>query len=213
MTLSTQFLTMLSMIGMGSMFGALLDTYNRFLKRQKRQTWIVFINDILFWILQALIIFYVLFLVNKGEIRFYIFLALLCGFAMYQSLLKSSYLKILETAISTVISVIHFLQKTFQILIYRPVVALLSFIFSVTILTGQGLLSLFRLLIRVIFLLIKVLLKPFELLLLLFWKLLPKGIKKYVEKLYNDLAGIFVRAKNYLYYWFNKLLKMLKFFK
>ncbi|WP_371931952.1 spore cortex biosynthesis protein YabQ [Mesobacillus subterraneus] len=96
MTLSTQFLTMLAMIWMGTLFGASLDTHNRFLKRSKRKSWIVFINDILFWVFQGLSIFYVLFSVNMGELRFYIFLALLCGFAAYQSLFKNMYLKVLE---------------------------------------------------------------------------------------------------------------------
>ncbi len=94
MTLSTQFLTMLSMIGMGSLFGAMLDTYQRFLKRPKRKSLIVFINDLFFWIIQALLIFYTLFQVNNGELRFYIFLALLCGFAAYQSLFKRLIFKI-----------------------------------------------------------------------------------------------------------------------
>ncbi len=93
MTLSTQFLTMLSMIGMGSFFGVMFDTYQRFLDRPNRKSWIVFFNDLLFWVIQALIIFYILFLVNNGELRFYIFIALLCGFAAYQSLLKGIYLK------------------------------------------------------------------------------------------------------------------------
>ena len=99
MTLSTQFMTMLAMIGMGIFFGAALDTYNRFLKRRKRKSWLVFINDVLFWILQSLFIFFVLFRVNQGELRFYIFIALLCGFAGYQSVFKGIYLKWLEMLI------------------------------------------------------------------------------------------------------------------
>jgi spore cortex biosynthesis protein YabQ len=51
MSLTTQFLTMLTMIGMGSYLGAAVDTYSRFLQRQKRAHWVVFINDILFWVI------------------------------------------------------------------------------------------------------------------------------------------------------------------
>ena len=69
-----------------------LDTYQRFLKRGHRNRWIVFINDILFWMIQGLIIFYVLFLVNHGELRFYLLLALICGFSAYQALMKRLYL-------------------------------------------------------------------------------------------------------------------------
>src|SRR5919205_1257688 len=96
MTLSTQFLTMLSMIGMGSLFGAMFDTYQRFLNRPKQK---------------RLIIFYTLFLVNNGELRFYIFIALICGFAAYQSLFKGIYLRLLEFLIQTIISLVKFIIK------------------------------------------------------------------------------------------------------
>ena len=121
MTLSTQFMTMLAMIGMGVFFGAGLDTYNRFLKRSKRKSWLVFINDVLFWILQGLFIFFVLFRVNQGELRFYIFIALLCGFAAYQSLFKGIYLRWLEMLISFVISVFRFFVKIVYLLVYKPI--------------------------------------------------------------------------------------------
>ena len=56
MSLTIQLYTMLSMIGMGAWIGASLDTYQRFLKRQERKRWFVFIHDILFWIVQALFV-------------------------------------------------------------------------------------------------------------------------------------------------------------
>jgi spore cortex biosynthesis protein YabQ len=198
MTLSTQFLTMLAMIGMGSLFGASLDTHNRFLKRSKRKSWIVFINDILFWLFQGLSIFYVLFSVNMGELRFYIFLALLCGFAAYQALFKKLYLKVLERAISITVNVYIFLVKTFRICVIRPLQFLAATVLSMLILTGRGLYALVKWLLAVLLWLLKVFLyKPVKMLLFLFWKLLPKKIKKSVEKLYNKLAGFLIIIKNY----------------
>lgn len=197
MTLSTQFLTMLAMIGMGSLFGASLDTHNRFLKRAKRKSWIVFINDILFWLLQGLLIFYVLFSVNMGELRFYIFLALLCGFAAYQSLFKKIYLKMLEKAISITISIYIFLVKAVRLLVIRPVQFLAATVLSLVILSGRGLYALVKWLLAVLLWVLKILWKPVQMLLLLFWKLLPKKIKKSVEKLYNKLAGFLIIVKNY----------------
>jgi len=111
MSLTTQFYTMLAMIAMGSIFGASLDTYNRFLQRGKRKRWIVFINDVMFWLIQGLAVFYILFLVNYGEVRFYIFVALVCGFAAYQALMKNIYLKLLEILISAVISIYQFIVE------------------------------------------------------------------------------------------------------
>ncbi|MGA9225281.1 MAG: spore cortex biosynthesis protein YabQ [Mesobacillus sp.] len=197
MTLSTQFLTMLAMIGMGSLFGASLDTHNRFLKRSKRKSWIVFINDILFWLFQGLSIFYILFSVNMGELRFYIFLALLCGFAAYQSLFKKTYLKALERVIAITISVYVFFVKAFRLLIIRPLQFLAATVLSLLVLAGRGLYALVKWLLAVLLWVLKLLWKPIQLLFLLFWKLLPKKIKKSVEKLYNKLAGFLILVKNY----------------
>ncbi|MEQ2529016.1 spore cortex biosynthesis protein YabQ [Robertmurraya yapensis] len=196
MTLSTQFLTMIAMIGMGSYFGAALDTYNRFLQRSKRQSWLVFINDILFWFLQGLSIFYVLFLVNKGELRFYIFLALLCGFAAYQSLLKRGYLRLLEIVISMVISIYRFFVKAFHLLIYKPIYSIVLAIISLIIMLGKGLYALVKWICKVLLSVIRVFLKPFGWLMILLWNLLPKKIKKMLEKLYNKFAGFFQKTKN-----------------
>jgi spore cortex biosynthesis protein YabQ len=204
MTLSTQFLTMLSMIGMGALFGVMFDTYQRFLHRPKRKQWLVFFNDVLFWSIQALIIFYVLFQVNKGEIRLYIFIALLCGFAAYQSLFKHIYLRLLEIFISTVIWIINFMKRTFIFIIYKPVRGLIKLAIFIILLLGRGLFTLVKFIFKVLILCIKLILKPIGKILLILWKLLPKGIKKNVEKFYNRAAGNFKRVKNYLTKWIEK---------
>ncbi|MFF2450336.1 spore cortex biosynthesis protein YabQ [Neobacillus sp. NPDC058068] len=204
MTLSTQFLTMLSMIGMGSLFGAMFDTYQRFLNRPKRKTWIVFCNDLLFWIIQALLIFYTLFIVNNGEIRFYIFIALICGFAAYQGLFKGIYLQLLEFVIKTIIAVTKFLKKTFQLLIYKPILGLTQLVITIILVLGRGLYALVKFVLKVLLLLLKVIVVPLQKIVLIFWKLLPKGLKKAVEKLYNKTAGNFKGIKNTIIKWINR---------
>jgi spore cortex biosynthesis protein YabQ len=189
---------MLSMIGMGSLFGMMFDTYQRFLDRPNRKSWIVFFNDLLFWVIQALIIFYILFLVNNGELRFYIFVALLCGFAAYQSLFKGIYLRLLEAIINTVIAIYRLMRRAFLLLIYKPVLGLIQLIISIIILLGRGLFSLVKFILNILWVVLKVIWVPIEKIMLLLWKLLPKTIKKSVEKLYNKTAGIFMEIKNYL---------------
>lgn len=208
MTLSTQFITMLTMVGMGSFFGASFDTYNRFLKRASRKNWFVFINDVLFWVLQGLIIFYVLFIVNEGEMRFYIFIALFCGFAAYQSLLKKPYLKALELIIKAVVSIWRFIVKLVFSLVYKPVLALLAFILSILLYTGKALLSLLKFIGKTLGWILLLLFKPVKFTLLIFWKLLPKGIKKTVEKLYNKMAGFLRKIIEYIIKFINRLKKI-----
>jgi spore cortex biosynthesis protein YabQ len=207
MTLSTQFSTMLSMIGMGALFGVMFDTYQRFLNRPKRNRLIVFVNDILFWAIQGLLIFYVLFLVNNGEIRFYIFIALLCGFAAYQSLLKKGYLRLLELLIQTVIAIFQFLKKTFLLLIYKPVVNLFRLAIFIIILLGRGLFTLVKFVFKVLLFVLKILYLPLKKIILILWKLLPKSLKKNVEKLYNRTAGNFKKIKNIIVKWIEKWTK------
>jgi spore cortex biosynthesis protein YabQ len=201
MTLSTQFMTMLSMIGMGVLFGTSLDTYQRFLNRPKGKRWLVFINDVLFWLSQGLSIFYTLFLVNQGEIRFYVFLALLCGFAAYQSLLKNLYLSLLEMLIRICISIYRLGEKTFLYFIWKPFLWIIGLLISFIIAVYNGLLALIRLIYKVTKWILGVLFKIICSILLIFWKLMPKKVKKFVDKIYNNLAGIFSRIKNYLLRW------------
>ncbi|MDQ0273089.1 spore cortex biosynthesis protein YabQ [Cytobacillus purgationiresistens] len=198
MTLTTQFMTMLSMISMGVLFGAGLDTYQRFLKRPKRKGWIVFINDILFWLLQGLAIFYVLFLVNEGELRFYIFLALLCGFAAYQSLMKNVYVRLLEMIISLVISIYRFLLKLGHILIVAPLQMLFTMIITLLITIGKGLLVLLTSILKLLLLIVKIVFLPVKWVGQILWRLLPNRLKKSVEKLYNKLEGYLQTIKEYV---------------
>ncbi|MDQ0187969.1 spore cortex biosynthesis protein YabQ [Cytobacillus kochii] len=198
MTLSVQFLTMLSMIGMGSLFGASLDTYQRFLKRPVRKSWVVFINDILFWLLQGLAIFYILFLVNEGELRFYIFLALLCGFAAYQALMKNIYLKLLEIVISTIISIYYFIVKVIRLLVIRPVQFFFTTLIGLLVLVGKLLLLLIKWTSNVLMFILKVLLSPVRWIFRLLIRILPAPFKKSVDKFYDKLKGYFQKGKEYV---------------
>ncbi|XJZ27386.1 spore cortex biosynthesis protein YabQ [Bacillota bacterium Lsc_1132] len=203
MTLSTQFITMASMIGMGALFGVMFDTYQRFLQRSKRKHWLVFLNDILFWIIQALIIFYVLFLVNKGEFRFYLLLALICGFAAYQSLLKGMYLRLLELLITFIVTTANFMRKAVSLLVVKPVIGLIHLVMFSILFIGRGLFTLVKFVFKILLFSIKFLLKPIGMILLKVWKVLPKGIKKNVDTFYNKTAGHFSKIKNYTRKWFN----------
>ncbi|MCP3742310.1 spore cortex biosynthesis protein YabQ [Rossellomorea sp. BNER] len=215
MTLTTQFYTMLAMVGMGALFGAMLDTYQRFLNRSARKKWLVFLNDFLFWILQALLIFYILFSVNFGEVRIYIFLALLCGFSAYQALLKRNYLHLLEIMIKLVISIYDFIVKVLKKLVYSPIKWMIFLIISLVLFLLKSLLSLILFIFKIIRFFVKLILKPFHWIGKLLWHLVPKNIKNIVEKLYNKWAGFldpFVKViktslKNVWNKWFQKTKK------
>ncbi|MGN1387732.1 MAG: spore cortex biosynthesis protein YabQ [Bacillus sp. (in: firmicutes)] len=204
MTLTTQFYTLVAMIGMGSYFGATLDTYQLFLKRSQRKRWIVFIHDILFWIVQALQVFYVLLLVNQGELRFYSFLALICGFAAYQALFKKGYLHILETVIKIGKTTASFIKKVIMLLVYKPIVAILQLLVLIGATLIKSLFALAYFLWRVILAVMKIICSPFVWCFRRIYKLFPISVTNKVEKLYNYIEGFLRKAWNNIYRFFNK---------
>lgn len=210
MSLDTQFVTLLSMIGMGIYFGAAFDTYNRFLVRAKRKVWFVFINDILFWCIQALLIFYVLYESNQGEWRFYILLALLCGYSAYQALLRNLYKRLLEMTIYWAHQSSKFLTKLGALLFIRPIKGLITliitvilFIFQLLLKFGNPLLWLAKYLLKALISLVRVIFYPFTSTAVWLWKRIPGPVRSPVEKFFDKLAGIGKKLKNTI----NKLLK------
>ncbi|MFT4415991.1 spore cortex biosynthesis protein YabQ [Fredinandcohnia humi] len=210
MTLTTQFYTMIAMIFMGGWLGASLDTYHRFLQRSKRKYIVVFVNDILFWIVQGLLIFYTLLAVNEGELRFYVFVAMLCGYAAYQSLVKTVYVKLLEYMIQTVITVYRFLIRTGELLIVKPI----KLLYQLVIVILMGLLNILmvfgHILLKICIMTIKVCFGPIKWIGILIWRILPSGFTKYIENIFYKCAGFLQKVENIkpiLLKWWKKIRK------
>lgn len=197
MSLTVQLYTMLSMIGMGAWTGAALDTYQRFLNRPKRKRVLVFFYDLLFWFVQALLIFYVLLLVNEATIRIYVFVALLCGFATYQSMFKRLYLLVLETGIKITIRIYRISVSITKLLIVNPVLFLISCIVAISMFLFRACRSLLRVLLTFLIQFLKVVLKiffvPLRLIGLVVWKVLPNRVKIFVK----SLAGLLLKVEKF----------------
>lgn len=189
MTLTTQFYTILSMIAMGSYLGAALDTYQFFLNRPKRAAWIVFINDLLFWVVQALLFFYVLFYVNEGELRLYAFLAILCGFAAYQSLFKHLYMRLLKMTVHIVIQTYRLVVRLIQVLVVKPSL----FLFHLLIMT---LLFLWKSCLAVLKISWKIIWIPIRWIGQLVWRIVPKNVKSFLYASFNQIEGFYKKIKN-----------------
>ncbi|WP_059103618.1 spore cortex biosynthesis protein YabQ [Shouchella shacheensis] len=137
MSLSIQFYTMLSMGAMGIWLGAAIDTYARFTPERRTFNMLTAIVDVLFWVMQALFVFYVLFLTNLGEVRVYVFLALLCGYAAYQALFKTLYLRLLHGLLSAVKAIFFFLVHLLNSIVLVPMKWLLQVVYRLSMI-GVG---------------------------------------------------------------------------
>ncbi|MYL51582.1 spore cortex biosynthesis protein YabQ [Halobacillus litoralis] len=195
MTLTTQFITILAMIGGGMFVGASLDTFERFFGKRKRG-WLEIIYQLSFWLFQASFLFYLLYLANYGELRVYVFVAIVCGFAAYRALFQNLYLKTLEMWIRISMAVFRFLKKTGYYLIFIPSKSIIFLIISL-------LLGVYKILLKGTIILFLVVFYPIRLIFQIIWRLLPKNMKNYLR----DLAGFLDKMKNTMNKWMKRIKK------
>lgn len=78
----------------GIFIGCLFDFFRILRKLFKTSNLITYIEDILFWILTGIIILYVIWYFNDGEIRLYLLLGLIMGIIIYILTISNIFLKI-----------------------------------------------------------------------------------------------------------------------
>lgn len=86
----------------GSSIGFLFDIFRILRKSFKTNNFVTYIEDFMFWILTGIIILYSIFTFNNGELRGYIFIAILLGIILYL-LLLSNYIIAIITKIIDII--------------------------------------------------------------------------------------------------------------
>ena len=98
----------------GVLIGLLFDFFRILRKSFKTKDMITYIQDIIFWILTGFIILYSTFTFNNGEIRIFMFVAILLGVVFYMMLISSYVIKVNVTIINFIKNII---VKTFNIIL------------------------------------------------------------------------------------------------
>lgn len=83
-TIGRQILAVGALILMGALIGLLFDVYRITRGMVRPKGALTALGDMAFWFISAGLTFWFLLLINRGEVRFYIFLALLAGFILYR---------------------------------------------------------------------------------------------------------------------------------
>ena len=78
----------------GIVIGLLFDFFRILRKTFKTKDIVTYIQDILFWILTGIILLYSIFTFNNGEIRLFMFLAIMIGISIYMLIFSSYIIKI-----------------------------------------------------------------------------------------------------------------------
>ncbi|TMN22335.1 spore cortex biosynthesis protein YabQ [Lentibacillus cibarius] len=185
MTLSVQFLTMISMTAGGFYLGMILDTYRRLSIHWKSSPFMKYFMEIIFWLTQTMVLYYVLFRVNSGELRFYVFLACLLGFSMYQGLAANVYKAFLEHMIRVVTAMYRFCKRTVQVLVITPVLSLVRFTITIAAFILHVLITLLHWLFKIIYI-------PCFWLCRLVFRMLPSSFQVNLHK----VAGFYSKIEN-----------------
>lgn len=98
----------------GIIIGLLFDFFRILRKSFKTKDIITYIQDVLFWILTGFTILYSTFTFNNGEIRIFMFIAILIGIIFYMTLISTYIIKINVKIINLIKNL---LQKMFNILL------------------------------------------------------------------------------------------------
>jgi len=83
MSTANQAYVFLATVYAGLMIGLMYDLYRMIRRIIKPGNWLTAILDLLFWLVVAVFSFFVLFIANDGEVRFYHFIGFASGWALY----------------------------------------------------------------------------------------------------------------------------------
>ncbi|WP_277678492.1 spore cortex biosynthesis protein YabQ [Gracilibacillus dipsosauri] len=183
MTLNTQFLTMFTMVAMGVYIGAAYYTFKRIEKWWADGIIRRYLLEFLFWIVQAFVFFYVLYQVNEGILRFYIFLAVFCGYAMFKALLEQAYSKGLELAIRIISHILRMVYAIIHWVLIKPITLLFTFVVVCLSWLYQLFFRLFSFIFRILF-------YPFILLWNYVKRFMPKMEKNYLYQFFRLFSKI-----------------------
>lgn len=122
MELSTQIRTFLLIVTTGIVLGILFDTY-RVLRRRFRPPWLVTsLTDLLYCLLASAIAFTALLAGNWGELRFYVYIALLVGIIGYYRLVSQYVMKLIMALLLLLTKLCHLTKLAVAFTIIKPVV-------------------------------------------------------------------------------------------
>ena len=116
----------------GLLIGLLFDFFRILRKAIKTADFITYIEDALFWILTGFIILYSIFTYNNGEIRLFMFLAIILGILIYLVFISKMILSIsigiinvIKKILGTIFNIIkipfQFLMKWIKKLFLNPI--------------------------------------------------------------------------------------------
>jgi spore cortex biosynthesis protein YabQ len=157
-SLSVQFLTTGLMFVSGLALGTLYDIYRVAAGLLRISRWIIPLLDLVYWLVATLLVFRMLYFGNQGQVRMFIFLALLVGICFYYAFLSAWIVRLLHFLVKLSKMLTRFVLKAVDLLAVRPtkaayraLVVVFGFVAALSVFFGKIVLQLlypFRWLVR-----------------------------------------------------------------
>jgi spore cortex biosynthesis protein YabQ len=119
-TLQVQFVSLLWMIGSGIVMGVVFDIYRVLQQKLRLHRWLTSVFDLLYWLAATAFVFLGLLSSNDGQLRLYVFLALIVGLWFYFIKWSSLTIRIVLWFIHIIELTVRWLLVLFDALIVRP---------------------------------------------------------------------------------------------
>ncbi len=182
------------MIAGGFYLGLIQDTFRRFSAYWKDRRIMTYLMEVCFWLTQTMLLFYILFRINGGELRFYIIAACLLGFAFYQAVAANIYKKLLEYLIHIAANIYRFIENVVQALIISPIKWVVKLVYAIV-------LWLIKIIGTILLFILTVIITPFKWFFQLIYRLLPEKIQLYIFKVagfYSTMKNICIKVMKYV---------------
>ncbi len=98
----------------GFIIGILFDSFRILRKTFKHKDYIIYIHDILFWIITAFLILYTTAIFNDGQLRLYMIIGVILGFGVYLYTLSKYFINI---NVNIILFIKKLIKKTMKILL------------------------------------------------------------------------------------------------
>jgi len=122
----TQYQIVWLMLLTGIFLSAVFEVYRHFHKRYKFRKLILHFLDSCFWIMAALLVFYVLYTRASGELRIYYFLFVIAGAITHHLLLRQITMNVTHVFIYIISTIVRSVKSIVKILIVNPLMFILE---------------------------------------------------------------------------------------
>lgn len=116
---SEQLISFIYFIIVGIVLSVIFDIFRILRRTIKTSDIVTNIQDILFCIITGIVILFSIFYINKGQLRFYIFVGIILGISLYMMFISKYFIKIN-------VAIINFIKKVIYLL-FKPIIFLLKF--------------------------------------------------------------------------------------